>query len=780
MLPWSRASNSRQSPTDEGTTASPSPDNNSSNSSSVLPTSTSTSTSTSSSTSSDPHPHAPPSHPPSSPSGTRPSAYLAQHHRNSSSTRTPSFAPPTSEFRRAGVGSSSKSDAQAIATDNDPWEEQTDEEDDTIASIRRNVQGALDVSSASGSGGNQHKERASSPPVAVGSGGSVGPSGGGGGSWSFNPFSIVSGGSSKSHTQPQDDSYTPTQRAGPDAVAAALNSVGRGRPPPSPMATGTTTISSSAVPGSRGAKRSVSYLATASKVQAEADEKIDEAARERKASATGHKDGSTSLTPPPTTSPSTSPPTTVDAPPNPSDEPGPTVAEDGVEEEEETEATRAKQSSTCRIEQCRRQIRPEVDEIVRDPISVLGRLAEPPPPPPPDSPIQPRKSTSSIGDRSTTVPQIGGDDEGEDDEEDPAKGYIQLDATNISSGGPEIVEFNRVEDPEENGELGRERRRRRKFVDCLGAETVDLAALRTLAWAGIPNELRPMAWQLLMGYMPAPSARRVSTLARKRQEYADAVRLAFSRGVKGLDGPIWHQISIDVPRTNPGIQLWQCEGTQRSLERILYVWAIRHPASGYVQGINDLVTPFFQVFLSSYIDSDPEAYDVAALPPAVLEALEADSFWCLSKLLDGIQDNYIFAQPGITRQVARMKELCARVDVNHFLPSAPLAHHLEENSVEFIQFAFRWMNCLLMREMSVKNIVRMWDTYLAEGQDAFSEFHLYVCLAFLVRWSDRLREMDFQSIIMFLQSLPTQQWSDKNTELLLSEAFMWSRTFVAR
>lgn len=39
----------------------------------------------------------------------------------------------------------------------------------------------------------------------------------------------------------------------------------------------------------------------------------------------------------------------------------------------------------------------------------------------------------------------------------------------------------------------------------------------------------------------------------------------------------------------------------QSLERILYVWAIRHPASGYVQGINDLVTPFFQVFLSAYI-----------------------------------------------------------------------------------------------------------------------------------------------------------------------------------
>lgn len=36
-------------------------------------------------------------------------------------------------------------------------------------------------------------------------------------------------------------------------------------------------------------------------------------------------------------------------------------------------------------------------------------------------------------------------------------------------------------------------------------------------------------------------------------------------------------------------------------ERILFIWAIRHPASGYVQGINDLVTPFFVVFICEYI-----------------------------------------------------------------------------------------------------------------------------------------------------------------------------------
>lgn len=43
---------------------------------------------------------------------------------------------------------------------------------------------------------------------------------------------------------------------------------------------------------------------------------------------------------------------------------------------------------------------------------------------------------------------------------------------------------------------------------------------------------------------------------------------------------------------------------------------------------------------------------------------------------------------------------------------ARLAAHLEAENVEFMQFAFRWMNCLLMREISVQNTIRMWDTYL--------------------------------------------------------------------
>lgn len=55
--------------------------------------------------------------------------------------------------------------------------------------------------------------------------------------------------------------------------------------------------------------------------------------------------------------------------------------------------------------------------------------------------------------------------------------------------------------------------------------------------------------------------------------------------------------------------------------------------------------------------------------------------------------------------VSTLRELITRIDT-------PLANHLNEEGVEFIQFSFRWMNCLLMREFSVKNVIRMWDAYV--------------------------------------------------------------------
>ena len=101
----------------------------------------------------------------------------------------------------------------------------------------------------------------------------------------------------------------------------------------------------------------------------------------------------------------------------------------------------------------------------------------------------------------------------------------------------------------------------------------------------------------------------------------------------------------------------------------------RHPASGYVQGINDLVTPFLTVFLSEHFDGPMEEWSVESLSPVALTAVEADSYWCLSKLLDSIQDHYTHAQPGIQRTVFAVRELVRWVTRLFYYRGQRLATH---------------------------------------------------------------------------------------------------------
>src|SRR3989338_7825239 len=89
-----------------------------------------------------------------------------------------------------------------------------------------------------------------------------------------------------------------------------------------------------------------------------------------------------------------------------------------------------------------------------------------------------------------------------------------------------------------------------------------------------------------------------------------------------------------------------------------------------------------------------------------------------------------------------------------------------------ITYGFRWMNCLLIREFPVHLLPRLWDTYLSQPQ-GFDSFHIYVCLALLMYFSNHLMTLDYPDILMFLQKLPTQNWTVDNIEIILSQAFIY-------
>ncbi|WJX24344.1 hypothetical protein P8452_13461 [Trifolium repens] len=77
---------------------------------------------------------------------------------------------------------------------------------------------------------------------------------------------------------------------------------------------------------------------------------------------------------------------------------------------------------------------------------------------------------------------------------------------------------------------------------------------------------------------------------------------------------------------------------------------------------------------------------------------------------------------------------------------------MENLGLEFLQFAFRWFNCLLIREIPFQLVTRLWDTYLAEG-DALPDFLVYIFASFLLtvsigkQWKEFL---DYNETIGFI------------------------------
>ncbi|WZN64810.1 RabGAP/TBC GTPase [Chloropicon roscoffensis] len=315
-------------------------------------------------------------------------------------------------------------------------------------------------------------------------------------------------------------------------------------------------------------------------------------------------------------------------------------------------------------------------------------------------------------------------------------------------------------------------RQRDKLLEILNKSVVDIEKLQQISWGGIPQDLRPICWQLMLGYLPRQTSSWQDVVNCKRKAYRELLKTHYevsnSRKSEEELGTL-RQIAIDAPRTEPKVKLFGKSALQRSLIRILYIRACTHPSSGYVQGLNDVLTPFLHVFLSRVFPGDMGTWDVDSIHDDKLIDIEGDCYWCFCKLMDRVEDMYTREQPGIRRCVREMETLLKRID-------GDLQSHMEKEGLELLHFTVRWFNCLIMRELPFALVCRLWDTYIAEG-DNIKSFVVFVALALLVSFSEKLQGMDFQGMIIMLQKLPTTGWTYKDLELILSEAFLWTQIF---
>ncbi|CXJ04820.1 TBC domain protein, putative [Plasmodium berghei] len=316
----------------------------------------------------------------------------------------------------------------------------------------------------------------------------------------------------------------------------------------------------------------------------------------------------------------------------------------------------------------------------------------------------------------------------------------------------------------------------KKLHHILNNPIIDINELKNILWGGITCEvpfiIREKCWKLALGYLPLNREDTEKVLKKKRDEYENLEKQYYNKNKLSEDElKILRQIKVDIPRTKSCYNIFNNNKIQQLSERVLFIYSVRHPACGYVQGINDLITPFLIVFLRPIIlKKEINSDDIDNVSNDELKNVESDLYFCLSKLLEQIQDNYTFGQPGIQRAIIKVKEIVKRVDKSLF-------NHIYDNNIDFIQFSFRWVNCLLLREFPIDISIRLLDTYISDISDIFTDFHPYICAVFLVHWSKHLKQMDFQQMLLFMQRFPTQNWKIQDIESILSEAFVLKNAF---
>ena len=184
---------------------------------------------------------------------------------------------------------------------------------------------------------------------------------------------------------------------------------------------------------------------------------------------------------------------------------------------------------------------------------------------------------------------------------------------------------------------------------------VDMEHIRSLSWTGVPSHrMRAQVWKLLLGCTDSslPIVERQKAIQSIRAEYATTIRKEYG-SAQNDQNPL-KQIKKDMTRLLPDMPLFQSKVVHDCLQTILYIWAVRNPDCGYVQGMDGLLAPFFLIFLAEHVER-PDICDVSSstLPAEVLTNVEADCFWCFCKLMSRMHDHYTPQMPGLMRMVGR-------------------------------------------------------------------------------------------------------------------------------
>lgn len=172
---------------------------------------------------------------------------------------------------------------------------------------------------------------------------------------------------------------------------------------------------------------------------------------------------------------------------------------------------------------------------------------------------------------------------------------------------------------------------------------------------------------------------------------------------------------------------------KKSLIRMLLIYAFNHPITTYIQGMNDIIAPIFCVFAGEYFNMsylqlvNNFAKIETEITEEMLLQIEADTYYCFSSFLEPLKQSYANELEGVFKNLEALNEGIKQMDQK-------LHAHFIEQQVDIVNFAFRWIFCLLIREIPLHLSIKLMDYYLVE-ECYPNELCVYLSLALVLRFS---------------------------------------------
>lgn len=176
-----------------------------------------------------------------------------------------------------------------------------------------------------------------------------------------------------------------------------------------------------------------------------------------------------------------------------------------------------------------------------------------------------------------------------------------------------------------------------------------------------------------------------------------------------------HRIVVDVVRTDSHLKFYEDAKNLARMSDILAVYAWVDPATGYCQGMSDLLSPFVVLFEDN-----------------------ADAFWCFEMLLRRMRENFQMEGPtGVMKQLQALWHILELTDREMFT-------HLSHIGAESLHFAFRMLLVLFRRELSFGDALCMWEMMWASDFQESLVYNLDNCLEALVVELPRVSETEIR------------------------------------